>query len=730
MSPPAGTLPPGATLAGAFRSRGALALWSSCLSSVVATLLVGAAAWTISWTADRARTMTRQLVDVSLDGADLRIDLEHLLLIERSRRVSSDPAERANGLASFDVVASHALATAARLDPRPFHDHPTLARGILQIRALLGPAVSDLRREIRSSSWRGPGTRPDADAALAVALAAASGLEARGRVERVHARETVTHLTRDFLVLLFVAIFASLATLTVLAVCLIQDRARLLQARRHEAIETARLAGVVASMRDGVAVFDDDGHLAFRNDRLVTEANLDPRDCAPGTSYEHFVAALAIAGPDVLSDAVPAEDAPVSASVRTRSRVLEIYRCAMPLGGQLVAIADVTDRVENETLARQAQKIDVLGRLTGGIAHDFNNLLQSLSANLEIAREPRQAGTARAAACLQASADGVERGIRLTRHLLGFARRQELRHAPVDLPALLHEMTDLLQRTLGDRIAVDCEVPPDLWPILTDRSQLENALLNIALNARDAMEHGGSLSITAGNSVEQGRAFVRISLRDTGIGMTDDEIERSVEPFYTTKSEAQGTGLGLSLVDGFARQSGGRLELSSRKGEGTAVAILLPRADRMPVAASPIVPDPVRPGSGELVLLVEDDPAVLEAARSALEFLGYEIRTAVDADSAWAALSGGLRPAMVFSDLMMPGEMDAAELVRRARALQPGLPVLLNTGNLDAPVLRDIVLDERTILVPKPWRLASLSRRIRDLLEPAAVAPGHEVVPV
>ncbi len=724
VSPPAATGPADATPVRSVR-----ALRSLGLSFLVATLLVGTAAWTISRTADRARSLTRELNDASIEAADLRIDLERLLLIARSRRMSGNPAERADALASFDAVASHARAIAARLDPRPLRAQPALARDVREIRALLGPAVSNLRDDLRSGRWHEPSAVPDGDGTLAAPLAAASGLEELGRAERVHARETVTRLTRDLLVFLIGAILASLLTLTALAARLNRDRTRLLEARRQEAIETARLAGVVSSMRDGVAVFDGNGFLAFRNDRLPREANLDPRDCAPGTPFDRFVAALAIAGPDVLSDPVPSEEAPVSASVRSRSRVLEIYRCAMPLGGQLVAIADVTGRVQTEALARQAQKMDVLGRLTGGIAHDFNNLLQSLSASVEIAREPGEPVAPRTAARLQAIADGIDRGIRLTRHLLGFARRGELRHAPVDLPALLGDMTNLLQRTLGDHIAVGCAVPEDLWPILADRSQLENALLNIALNARDAMENGGTLSITAANSIEQGCAFVRISLRDTGIGMAEDEIERSVEPFYTTKSETQGTGLGLSLVDGFARQSGGRLEIASRKGEGTTVAILLPRADR-PLVSTPRTAEPVRPGSGELVLLVEDDPAVLEAARSALEFLGYQVRTAVDADNAWAVLARGLRPAMIFSDLMMPGVMDAAELVRRARLLQPGLPVLLNTGNLEAPVLREIVLDDRTILMPKPWRLATLSRRIRDLLDTAAAASGNDRVPV
>ncbi len=662
-------------------------------------------------------------------ATDLRIDLERLLLIERALRSGGEPGARARATLSFDAVASHALAIGAHLDPRPFRAHRPLASEIVELRKVLGPAITDLRRDIRSDASRDPAARPDTEATLAVALDVAAALEERGRVERVDARETVTRLTRDLLALLFLAILAALAIPTGLAVRLIHGRARQLGARSDEALETARLAGVIASMRDGVAVFDADGHLAFRNDRLATEARIDPCDCAPGTPFAQFAAALAIAEPEILSDPIPAADTPVSASVRAHARVFEIYRCAMPLGGQLVAIADITERVETEALARQAQKTDVLGRLTGGIAHDFNNLLQSLSANVEIARRSGLAGTPLAAARLQAIADGIERGIRLTRHLLGFARRQELRHAPVDLPTLLREMTDLLQRTLGDHVVVRCALPLDLWPVLADRSQLENALLNVALNARDAMENGGTLSIGAENSVEQDRAFVRISLRDTGIGMTDEEIERSVEPFYTTKPEAHGTGLGLSLVDGFARQSGGRLVIASRKGEGTEVAILLPRAERVPIEVAPAA-DPMRQGRGELVLLVEDDPAVLEAARSALEFLGYRIRTAVDADAAWAALADGLRPAMVFSDLMMPGKIDAAELVRRARALQPGLPVLLNTGNVEAPVLQNITLDERTILVPKPWRLASLSRRIRDLLEPTEVAADKDVVPV
>ncbi len=664
-----------------------------------------------------ARRRTGRTTDVALGAAELRLDLEQMLASERASRLAPDAASLERARIDFDRATRNAVRSSLRLDPGAFAPALELAKPIGAIRAGIPPLAATLRGLMPARVGSSLQASPSDRAVIDVPGEQLRALERLARGERVRDQRRVARIEREVSSVAVGGVVTFVALLTALAIRLVLSRSRLLDARLHEALETARLEEAIAHMRDGVAVFDAGGALAFRNERLAAETGLPKEDCALGTPFEQVARALSAAVPDLLAGPNPQPGAPLAGTALLGSRTLEIYRSAMPGGGQMLAVTDITHLVEAEALAQQAQRMDVLGRLTGGIAHDFNNLLQALSTNVETARSAAPPDP-ELEARLRATADGIARGIRLTRHLLAFARRQELRSAPIDLAALLADMTDLLGRTLGDHIAVACDVAPDLWPVLGDRAQLENALLNVALNARDAMGDGGTLTIVAANEPESDGSFVRIALRDTGVGMTGEELERAIEPFYTTKPEGQGTGLGLSLVHGFARQSGGRLLLASRKGVGTEVALILPRAEAAPVAAG--VPDEQpRQGYGELVLLVEDDAAVLDATRAALEFMGYRVRTASDPDAAWAILRAGLRPALLFSDVMMPGEMDVAELVRRTRQLHPGMPVLLNTGNLEAPVLRRIPLDERTVLLGKPWRLAALSSRLQAMLDEA-----------
>ena len=300
-------------------------------------------------------------------------------------------------------------------------------------------------------------------------------------------------------------------------------------------------------------------------------------------------------------------------------------------------------------------------------------------------------------------------------------RREELVVAAVDTASVLRSIAAVLARTLGDAITVRLDVANEVGPTLGDRAQLEDALLNVALNARDAMPNGGTLTMSAADAPSAvGSPLGRIDVADTGVGLTPERIARATEPFYATGTRERGAGLGLSLVHGYAARSGGTVALSSEPGTGTVVTLRLPRAPTAPGPEHAGAIAAVEHGQGEIVLLVEDDRSVLDAVAATLDHLGFAVTTAENADAAWSLMEHGLRPQLLFSDVMMPGRIDVAELIRRARLRYPGLPVLLNTGDLRTDVLRQVVLDDRTRLLGKPWRLGELSRLLRALLPPTA----------
>ena len=709
---------PAPTGSGDARTR-VLALLAAA-SAVAIMLLVASGATLLLETSGQLRRLTNRLAHTNAAAADLRLQLERMLATERAGRLALDRAGRADASAAFERAASEAHGLVPRLDPTAIAGRGGASRSAAALDDALGTAIARLRALLPASSTAaaaGPAL-PD-DRAIVVPLERAIGLIlAAGRRNRTEASDRLAEAIWRIAAIGIATIACFVVLLAFSLVRLVQGRARLRAAYRQEVLDAARLEMVLMHLRDGIAVFDNENRLTLRNARFCQAACVDERACAVGAPLAAFEAAFAGVLPDGLG---------VFATTRLRERMLEISRLAMPDGGQMLVVADVTHRVEAETIVRETQKLEVLGRLTGGIAHDFNNLLQALSANLEVttalAREAPSATelTPR----LQATTDGITRGIRLTRHLLAFARRQELAPVSIDLAPLLTGMADLFRRTLGDRIEVRLAIAADLWPVLGDQAQLENALLNIGLNARDAMPEGGLILLEAANvGAPDEPDAVRVVLTDTGVGMTADEIERAVEPFYTTKGEGHGTGLGLSLVHGYARESGGSFRLESEKGRGTRAILLLPRALDAPARDPVTIASPER-GGGELLLLVEDDEAVRDATRATLEHLGYRVRTAVNADAAWTMIEAGLRPDLLFSDVMMPGTIDVVELVERARRLLPDLPVLLNTGDIEAPPLRRLALDARTALLGKPWRIAELSRLLSAVMiarSPAAPA--------
>jgi signal transduction histidine kinase/CheY-like chemotaxis protein len=379
---------------------------------------------------------------------------------------------------------------------------------------------------------------------------------------------------------------------------------------------------------------------------------------------------------------------------------------------------EIDERRQAEALLRQAQRMEAIGQLTGGIAHDFNNLLTVVRGNAELlgAGARDEAMRRRAAAITRA----VERGERLTRQLLAFSRPQTPPLAPVDLRQRTQEIGDMLAQTLRTDIAVEVAMPPDLWPVAVDPAEFDLALLNIAVNARDAMPSGGRFRVEARNVTLDARApqrpglagdFVVVTLSDTGGGMSPDVQARAFEPYFTTKEAGLGSGLGLSQVYGFAKQSGGAAAIESALGKGTTVRLFLPRATT--TAAAPHEPSAAGAAADTAatrILFVEDDAEVAEATAELLRDIGYEPVAARDADDALADLDRDPTIALVLSDIVMPGRLNGLELARTLRRQRPDLPVLLATGYSQYVTA---AAEDGFGLVEKPYRRAALAAAIR-----------------
>lgn len=393
------------------------------------------------------------------------------------------------------------------------------------------------------------------------------------------------------------------------------------------------------------------------------------------------------------------------------------------------AFQDITDRVSLESQLRQSQRLEAIGQLTGGISHDFNNILTVILGNADLlAEELADAPGQRALA--ERIAQSAQRGAELTHQLLAFARRQPLDPVALDINGFVTGMHELLQRTLGAPIRVSLDLTDDLWPAMVDPGQLESAVLNLALNARDAMPGGGQLVIRTRNAALDGQDaatrvdvepgdYVRLSVSDTGAGIAAEHLDRLFEPFFTTKGEGKGTGLGLPMVYGFIKQSRGHITVDSAAGEGTTITLYFPRAVgsvAAPGNADVGWQDPPARGD-ETILMVEDDAMVQAFVRTQLEQLGYRVLGASNAGEALATLQTDTPVDLLFTDIVMPGGMDGAELADAATALRPALPVLFTSGYTDKPSIRDGQPGMRSQLLCKPYRSAELARRLRQLLD-------------
>lgn len=390
-------------------------------------------------------------------------------------------------------------------------------------------------------------------------------------------------------------------------------------------------------------------------------------------------------------------------------------------------LRDLTEIKRAEAQLLQAQKMEAVGLLTGGVAHDFNNLLTVIIGNLELATASGSPTSPHEDVLADALA-AAEKGAALTHRLLAFSRQQPLQPVHTDLNAIVAGMIEMLRRTLGEDIEIEVKLDKDLWPELADKSQVENALLNLAINARDAMPTGGKLTIetlntsldegyTARNAGVQSGDYVMLAITDTGTGMPPEVIERVFEPFFTTKEDRMGSGLGLSMIYGFAKQSGGHVMVYSEIGHGTTVRLYLPRATS---SAEPPAPEddrsPEGSGGNESILVVEDDASVRKLVVANLDQLGYRVLEAADGTAALKLLRDGANIDLLFTDVILPGGMNGRELADESRRLHPGLRVLFTSGYTRNSIVHQGKLDEGVHLLSKPYRREELSRKIREVL--------------
>ena len=393
--------------------------------------------------------------------------------------------------------------------------------------------------------------------------------------------------------------------------------------------------------------------------------------------------------------------------------------------GYFGSCIDVSDQQATEAQLRQAQKMEAVGKLTGGVAHDFNNLLQVIGANLEML-SVEIAGNDKLHKRAETALQAVWRGSKLASQLLAFARQQPLSPKVVNLGRLVRNADDMFRRALGEGIQIETVIAGGLWNTRVDPLQVETALLNLAINARDAMDGPGRLTIEAGNTflddnyalrhaeVTPGQ-YVMIAVSDTGCGIDPKILEKVFDPFFSTKAEGRGSGLGLSMVHGFVKQSGGHINIYSELGQGSTVRIYLPRSREDEDAQIESRASPVTGGS-ETILLVEDDEDVRVTTAEMLSELGYTVLRAKDADSALVVIESGAEIDLLFTDIVMPGALRAPELAHKAEQKIPGIAVLFTTGYAENAALRGGQLGSGLNLIAKPYARDQLGRKLRQIL--------------
>lgn len=435
----------------------------------------------------------------------------------------------------------------------------------------------------------------------------------------------------------------------------------------------------------------------------------------------------------------PLSDAPAYLAVqnwrhlRKDGKIIEVdvFSYALSFEGRRARITvaiDVTQRNRAEQQLRQSQKMEAVGQLTSGVAHDFNNLLTIIQGNLELLSE-RLPADKMISAMLSDALGASERGATLTRRLLAYSRQQTLEPRTISLHQLVGDLMVLLRRTLDETIMLDAIIAPDLWHVRIDPGQLENALLNLAVNARDAMPNGGKLTIEAFNAFLDADyaaqnpemtpgEHVLVAVTDTGIGMPPDVAARAFEPFFTTKAVGRGTGLGLSMVFGFVRQSGGHIRIYSEVGRGTSIKLYLPRAlTELDVRVANDKGSAPHPARGETVLVVEDDEGLRKLALTMLAGLGYRTLEAADGPQAMEEIGRPGPIDLLLTDVVLPKGMNGPAIASAAQQVRHGLKVLYMSGYTRDAIVHNGVLDEGVHLIMKPFHKAELAAKVRKALD-------------
>jgi PAS domain S-box-containing protein len=482
---------------------------------------------------------------------------------------------------------------------------------------------------------------------------------------------------------------------------------------------------VWAIARDLYVVMTRDGHYRDVNPAWRTELGYAPDDLM-GVGFEELI------HPDDLDRARDAVSQMIEGEVvedlelRIRSKDGQFRWFAwtgVPDGDVIYGMGrDTQRRRAMDDQMRHAQKLEALGRLTGGIAHDFNNILGGIGGAIEVVTERMEQGRVEGSRRLLDAARGaVQRAAGLTHRLLAYSRQQALSLSDVDANAIVHGLDLLLRPLLGEQVHLQVTMADSLWRTLSDASQLESAILNLAINGRDAMPHGGTLTIATRNAegIDMGRGpsdYVVVDVTDTGTGMSATVVEKAFDPFFTTKAIGQGTGLGLSMVDGFARQTGGRAIITSAPGRGTTVSLWLPRHVGAPAAKHSHIENPSRQGGGKHVLLVEDEDMLRSLTREVLEEAGYTVSDCAEGNEALLLLAADDTPDVLVTDVGLPG-MDGRRLAQAARERQPNLPVLFITGYAWEAFTDSPVLPEGCAILSKPFSVHALVDAVADLID-------------
>lgn len=495
----------------------------------------------------------------------------------------------------------------------------------------------------------------------------------------------------------------------------------------RQVTENSRLVeAMFSNMNDGISVFDQSGRLVSWNPQFVAMNRMDADSIAVGMTYDDVAQRFAsmggrafeLDGDAIARDRMLGERQMAAAQFELHfgdGRVIEVRSQPMPSGGFVTTYTDQTERRGVDKQLREAQRMEAVGQLTGGIAHDFNNLLAAISGNLQLLHQQLYADEAASTRLLRAL-DATERASAVTQRLLAFARQQTLQPRMTDVNELVTSLLDLVEYSVGVGIEVRTDLDSSLDQTMVDPVQLENAILNLVFNSRDAMPGGGTISISTRSRTTGNVRQISLLVEDDGHGMTPDVLARIYEPFFTTKEKGRGTGLGLSMVYGFIKQSDGEIAIDSRPGNGTRVVIRLPLvAEHDASPASKDDKDPPVNGSGERVLIVEDDPIVQATAADMLESLGYSVVRASDAASAMAEIdAGGL--ALVFTDILLPGGITGLDVADHARKVKPNLPVLFTSGYAHDGPNKRIVPPADAMMLEKPFAMETLARALRSAL--------------